>query len=423
MYDNRAMNRKLSCAVVALVAVIGLGEFAPAAPVEAEKWDGQPKTFGRMIYRVPRGWHEKRYSTGVIIAPDQVPKGEHLDVTLMTSKELAGDLPEALAASWDDACTQMGTTQTRTVDGTPYMAQAVRKSFRGWEYIRADGTVRATADGRDYLMNLTVIKVNDRYERILVLSKQNRHQFHDYSLYSFPAHHQAIQEFIFGMNFDDWTAAEVQPASLKGNGIVGVWNGISMFGGKLKASYAIFFANGQVFFGSRMPIHGCDEFNTWVDAEMVSRYWGTYAFEDGRGAMKMGYGEVPLQQDGDILILTTSRTPHRFVRLASVDGVKFDGRYAFGEHNGKVPSIVFTADGRFEDDGALDILNPNISYPFKTTAEPGGGTYAVKDFSVTFDYKDGRKLQLAFSGAEYDKQNPSPDTLSMGYADQVLRKR
>jgi hypothetical protein len=405
------------------IAAIALPIAGVAQALAAADGDAGPARFEHMAYSVPRGWQEKRYAGAVMLSPREVPQGEHLDVVLMSPKVIDGDLPAALAASWTEACTLNGTAPTRTVDGTAYAADGPRRSFRGWEYVRGNGIVRAAADGRDYFFNLSVIKVNDRFERILITGKQNRHQFSDYSLYDSPAYNQALQEFIFGMNFDDWTAPEVKPASLDGGGVIGAWHGISMFGGELKSAYAIFFSNGQVFFGSRPPLGGCHQFNTWVDSEMVPRYWGSYEFENGQGRMKMIYGEVPVRLDGDVLVITTNRTPHRFAKLASVDGARIQGRYAFADRNGKAASIAFRADGHFEDDGALDVLNPQVNYPFKVTARPGGGTYAVKDYSITFEYADGRTLRLAFMGTDYDRRQTSPATLTVGYADQVLKKR
>src|SRR5205823_2235636 len=97
-----------------------------------------------------------------------------------------------------------------------------------------------------------------------------------YSLYQDPGYRQSIHEFLFSLRFEDWKEPKVQAATLKGDGIIGAWFGVGMFGGKLHTGYAIFFSNGQAFFGNRFPLRGCADFNTWIDAEEVPRYWGTY---------------------------------------------------------------------------------------------------------------------------------------------------
>jgi hypothetical protein len=261
------------------------------------------------------------------------------------------------------------------------------------------------------------MKIDDRFERIAILGKQNRRNLTEYSVYDSPAYYDTLQQF------NDWTEPAMRPGGLKGDDVVGAWRGISMFGGEIKAGYAIFFSNGQAFFASSFPVRGCDRIDTWLEAELISRNWGTYTLEDGKGRMKMSYGEIPLRLTPAALVLTTNKTEHRFVRLPSVDDARFEGRYVRPEHNGKVPSIVFTPDGKFGDDGALDVLNPQLNYPFKITAQPGSGSYAVKDYTIALDYNDGRRFRIAFPGEGYDKTNPSPATLTPGFSEQVLQRK
>jgi hypothetical protein len=376
-------------------------------------------SFGHMKYRVPSGWHEKRYASAVVLSPDKIPLGESLEITLMAPTKLGGTMAAGLDAAWDEVSVQTGAGKTRTVDGKPYTVQTEKRSFAGWEYMRGYGILGPASDQHDYYVNLTVMKINDRLERIRITSKQNNHNLDRYSVYDSPAYYPMLQEFLFSVGFDDWEKPKVEAASLKGDGIIGVWNGISFIGGGLHTTFAIFFSNGQVFFASRFPVYGCDEFNTWVDAEMVPRYWGTYTFKDGRGVLKMIYGEIPVEAKGEDLIFTTNKTDHRFVRIAPVDGARLSGEYSFAAG---APTIVFTPDGGFEDHGPLNTLNVQLAYPFKITERPGSGSYSVRDHTISFDYKDGRKFRLAFSGADFEKGKPSPDALNLGFAEQTMRR-
>jgi hypothetical protein len=45
---------------------------------------------------------------------------------------------------------------------------------------------------------------------------------------------------------------------------------------------------------------------------------------------------------------------------------------------------------------------------------------AARDYSVLFTYSDGRKMKLAFLGAEYAKGNPSPASLRMSFNEDPL---
>jgi hypothetical protein len=379
--------------------------------------------FGHMRYPIPRGWTEKRYTNGVILSLDKPPAGEVLELWLLTPRPASGSLTDAMKTAWDDACQQLGASKTNTVNNTAYTAEPARKSFKGWEYIRATGLIDINANRTEYYLDLIVIKINDRFERLMVISLRHNHNLNRYSLYDSPVHRQTVQEFIFAMKFDDWKDAVVEPASLKGDGIIGVWQGISMFGGNFKAAYAIFYSNGQVFFGSRFPLAGCDRQNTWIEAEKIPRYWGTYTFQNGAGVIKMSYGEIPIRPKGNDLVLTTTGTDHVFVRIGSVDAARFNGTYVMNESYGKIPVITFTTDGHFKDDGAIRALDHDYNNPFTVPIAPGAGTYSVQNHTITFRYDDGRVYLLAYPGVDYDKADSSPAQLVLGFNEDTLKKK
>jgi hypothetical protein len=407
-----------------LVPVVeGAAAKAEVPPVPAAGAAAAAGNFGHMRYSVPAGWTEKRYANGVIIALEKPPADEQLEIQLMSPVPASGTLPQAMEAAWDDVCKQTGLAKTNTVNNTAYSAEAARRSFKGWEYVRATGTVTANANRNPYYMELFVIKVAERYERLVVLSVMHNHNVSRYSLYDSPVHRRTVQEFVFALKFDDWTDAVVEPASLKGDGIIGVWQGISMFGGTFKAAYAIFYSNGQVYLGSRFPTSGCDRQNTWLEAELIPRYWGTYTFQDGAGVIKMPYGEVPVRSKGNGLTITTSKTDHAFARVPSVDGARFDGTYVMAEAYEKIPVITFTADGHFTDQGAMKVLDHEVTNEFAITQAPGAGTYSVEDHTITFRYEDGRVHLLAYPGTDYDGANRSPPVLTLGFNEDPLKRK
>lgn len=68
----------------------------------------------------------------------------------------------------------------------------------------------------------------------------------------------------------------------------------------------------------------------------------------------------------------------------------------------------------------LCLLTTTARHP---SANPGSGVYEVRDYSVLFTYSDGRKIKLAFLGAEYTKGNPAPASLRMSFnEDQLVRQ-
>jgi hypothetical protein len=141
--------------------------------------------------------------------------------------------------------------------------------------------------------------------------------------------------------------------------------------------------------------------------------------------MKMAYGEIPLRlnperTDGSGIILTTSRTDHKFVRLpSSVDGARFDGTWVFKDQylDGRPdPAITFTPTGQFADRGAVGVLNHGNSYG----EPPGAGTYEVKSFTLTLRFSDGRRYRIAFPGKEWEKGNERPSRLILSFNEDAL---
>ena len=89
----------------------------------------------------------------------------------------------------------------------------------------------------------------------------------------------------------------------------------------------------------------------------------------------------------------------------------------------KFPSISFTADGRFTDNGAIRVLYHEYNECINPALAPGSGTYEVKDYTITFNYSDGRKIKIAFLGTEYDIKNQSPALLRMSNNEDPMTRR
>ena len=137
----------------------------------------------------------------------------------------------------------------------------------------------------------------------------------------------------------------------------------------------------------------------------------------------MPYADIPLRMEGDKLVITPNQTDHRFYRVNPVDGATFNGTYVLSEAYGKIPAITFTSDGRFTDNGAVRVLYHEYVDCLNPALAAGSGTYEVKNYSVLFNYSDGRKIKIAFMGVNYARSNPSPATLMMSFnEDQLVRQ-
>jgi hypothetical protein len=397
----------------------------------------QSEKFGNLIYNVPPGWKLTRYQDGARMSPADLPTGEYLAIQVMKPVDFNGTIEKALEKSYDETCAALQVTKMNEVNGGNYTVREAKKSFRGWEYIRCSGGIHVnngTAYPDEYGLELFVINVNNRFERIGIIKSRNtcdglsRYYPSDRLRYA-----DAIEEFLFSVKFDDWHDLEVTNGTLKGNMFTGVWQGLSMsvglakpgaqLGVELKVKQLILFSNGQAYFGKNFPLEGLDGINTLIKAENNRRDWGSYSFNSGRGLLKLPYGEIPMHVENDKLVITTNKTDHGFIRLNDVDYVKFSGTYAMDEWNGTIPTVTFTHDGKFTDKGAIRILYHEYVDCLNPALVPGSGTYELKNHSVIFNYSDGRKIKIAFTEAGFDKNNSDPSSrLVFSFNNDVLRR-
>lgn len=398
----------------------------------------QTEKFGQLNYTVPVGWKLAKYKNGVLITAPQLLAKEFLGIEILEPINFSGTIQQALEAAYNKTCTELQVTKMNEVSGKNYNALESKKSFKGWEYIRCSGGVQVnngTSYSDEYGIDLFVIRINNRYERIAVLKSRNtcgglsRYYPSDRLMYA-----DAIENFLFSLKFDDWKEPVVTNGTLKGNVFTGVWQGLSMsvglskpgaeLGAEIKLKQLILFSNGQAYFGKNFPLEGLDGINTLIKAENNRRDWGSYSFNSGRGILKLPYGEFPMRVENNKLVITTNKTDHGFIKLNDVDYVKFSGTYAMSEWNGTIPTISFTPDGKFTDHGAIRILCHEYVDCLNPALTPGSGVYELKNHSVIFNYSDGRKIKIAFTEAGFDKNNVDPSsTLVFAFNNDVLKRQ
>jgi hypothetical protein len=412
---------------------------AAAVPAPATIESGPPGksgAFGAMSYTSPAGWSEQQFPDGVVFKPLDLPAGEHLVIQIMQPMNFSGSLEQALAQTYDEAATMYKATKMHFAGGANYEKQEAQRSFNGWEYIRGKGGIQVE-NGTPYKtelgLELFIVKVNNRFERVAILESRTNCGMSRYYSSDRMSYRNGIETLLYSLRFTDFNEPALRPGSAKGPGIVGVWQGISLavgatsigdtLGVRYKVFSPIFLSNGQAYFGPKFPNEGLDGLNTRIPPELYRRDWGTYTFSNGRGVLKMPYADIPLRMEGDKLIITPNQTDHRFYKVNPVDGATFNGTYVLSEAYGKIPAITFTSDGRFTDNGAVRVLYHEYVDCLNPALAAGSGTYEVKNYSVLFNYSDGRKIKIAFMGVNYARSNPSPATLMMSFnEDQLVRQ-
>ena len=386
--------------------------------------------FGTMMYSAPAGWGEEIFSDGVVFKPSDIPAAEHLAIQIMQPLNASGTLEQALAQSFEEATTvYKGTSMYQS--GGKYSKNVPSISYNGWEYIRGKGGIKindGTQFGTEYGLELYVIKINNRFERVAIL--ESRQYCGGSSLYYTSdrrSYRNGIEQLLFSLHFTDFNGPVLSPGSITGSGVVGLWQGtiqsVSATGLKLEVVSPIFLSNGQVYFGSKFPTEGLAGVNTQLPPQLNNRDWGTYTFSNGRGVVKMPYASIPFIMKSNELIFTKNQTDWPFYPLPSVNGATINGTYNMNAVNGKIPSISFSSNGNFTDNGALKELYHEYISCLNPAVTPGSGSYEVKDYSIVFNYSDGRKIILAFPGVGFDINNKSPATLRMSFNEDPMTRQ
>ncbi|MBK5269604.1 MAG: hypothetical protein JJE22_01195 [Bacteroidia bacterium] len=389
--------------------------------------NGVTGKFGSMIYTTPAGWKEQIFQDGVVFKPADLPAGDLLSIQIMQPLNFSGSLEQALAQSFAEATTMYNGTSMYQADGK-YNKNAPQKSFNGWEYIRGKGGIQVVG-GDERGLEIFVVKINNRIERIAILESRrycggvSRYYASDRISYR-----NGIEEFLYSLKFSDFNGTVLKSGSAKGNGVIGLWQGTiqstgAATGVRLEVFSPIFFNNEQVYFGPKFPTEGLDELNSRIPPELYPRNWGTYTFSNGSGNLQMPFGNIPFRIQGDKLIVTKNQMDWPFDKLNSVDGAKFNGTYTMPKSYEMFPVINFTADGHFTDKGVMRVLGHDNNNCINMGFAPGSGTYEVKNFTVIFNYSDGRKVRIAFLGTDYDIKNQGPAVLRMSFNDDPMNRQ
>jgi hypothetical protein len=385
--------------------------------------------FGLMSYAAPAGWSEQVFADGVVFKPLDLAAGEHLAIQIMQPLNISGTLEQALAQSFAEATAMYNATSMYQADGK-YGKNQPRKSFMGWEYLRGKGGIKVqdgTQFGTEFGLEVFIVKINNRFERIAILESRKNCNMSRYYTSDKINYHNGIEKLLFSLQFSDFNTTPLKSGSVNGSGVVGIWQGIiqstSAPGFKIDTYSLILLSNGQVYFGPYFPREGFDGLNTRIPPELRSRDWKTYTYSNGRGMMNMIFADIPFRTEGDKLIVTKNQMDWPYFKLKSVDGATFSGTYTMSAVNGIIPAITFSADGRFTDNGAIKVLYHEYVECVNAALLPGSGTYVVKDYTIHFNYSDGREIKLAFIGTDYSKSNPAAPVLRMSYNDDPLTRQ
>ncbi len=162
--------------VSAFVSGIDLDKTVAPTTNPTSNQNNQSGKFGSMTYTAPIGWSEQQFVDGVVFKPQDLPANEHLTIQIMMPLNASGTLEQALQQSFNEAAVMYkATTMNYAGTGKNYDKNEVKKSFNGWEYIRGKGGIKVqdgTEFGTEYGLELFVIKINNRFERIAIFESK-----------------------------------------------------------------------------------------------------------------------------------------------------------------------------------------------------------------------------------------------------------
>ncbi|HEX4934025.1 MAG TPA: hypothetical protein VFV33_12640, partial [Gemmatimonadaceae bacterium] len=118
-----------------------------------------------------------------------------------------------------------------------------------------------------------------------------------------------------------------------------------------------------------------------------------YVVSGATGAISVPYDTVPLRVTAQGIEITTSGTPHRFIRFTMPTAAQVAGRWCLEDG----PCLRLGADGRFQDEGAARVLE-HATYDYPETPERGEGAFALQDHTLILRYDRGPEVRIAAPG-------------------------
>lgn len=226
--------------------------------------------------------------------------------------------------------------------------------------------------------------------------------------------------------------APAQPAApdvgcFHGGGLAGVWMGFrqeSLLAHTPQLNWVVTFDDGQFF--QNLPGEGLLGFDRAASRAQLAASWGTWSWDGSAGLIKKPGVDARYDlklaagKNGQVLF-----DGQPYFRCARVDGLRLQGAWTSfanpddpaldGPATHPRSLIHFTKDGRFVDDGVF------ATFLHDGQDDPGSGTYAIKDYTLTLNFSDGRVKRLAFTGSL--SVDPSKDDSTLYLKRSAFSKR
>src|SRR5688572_19534036 len=177
--------------------------------------------FGAMNYSPLPGWSHQVYSDGIVFKPLDLAADIQLSIQIMSPITYSGSLEQALSTSYNEAAAMYGMSKMHYAGGAEYEKTTPKVSFQGWEYIQGNGGVQilnSSGYSTEFGLDLFVIKINNRFERIAILKSRKNCGSSRYYPTERRDYQNAINDFLFNLRFDDGPQPLLRKGTYEGSG-------------------------------------------------------------------------------------------------------------------------------------------------------------------------------------------------------------
>lgn len=331
-----------------------------------------------------------------------LPPGKSAFLALFPAADLKSSLQDWFDAQWASI-----KKDYRVLQG----GQATPQNENGLEGITTTAAVTDRA-GTRWAVIFGGIRNGTRVQPVLFMSS---------ALELYDEHSKALQVFFTTLQLSPSGPAMPQPGESSAgsngrlDGIYREFSDIDAVANKTRSGgykYQTFYPDGR--YAGKMPDEGMDS-DDRADMKASPLFWGTYTVSGNQGTVlfpiTMPYRTKPdvmhfMVCQGGLMINTHDCKPDPILssyRLEGGDGVTLQGTFrrpGYREQYGPKQGILFTADGRFADEGFLKAApamhrDARGNFAFDDGI-PGRGTYRVGHYTLTLSYSDGRVKRVTF---------------------------
>lgn len=323
-------------------------------------------------FNLPDGWKKIDTKDGPTLLPKNLPKGGACFIGFLPSQQLKGSIRSEFNARWAEWQRQFRVSQTGEITSEHHK--------NGFDLLRIDARVYNPQLGYSEFV-FAMAQVGDRGEGYYWINNTGYYSYRN-----------SLEEFEHSLQFANNPATPSSahaPAKGAGGGLHGLYVGYKMrglIGLRTHFEYLVFFRDGNVI--RYLPEEGLENFD-FARAVRGSRdYCGRYGVRNNQISIMWGDNQAETATDvGNSLTIGGDS----YFPVPDVNGLKLSGTYRREGADLARYFIQFTSDGRFAENGMLNLF----AYSGSRTS-PGKGTYSIDDYTLHLNYSDGRTIPLSF---------------------------